>query len=63
MTCWGWPLPQCGVPHTTHSSREQIASIEFQNSVVIPEYEGFFSMRVRLPFLSSHPISQLNWKL
>src|ERR1700677_1471004 len=63
MTCWGWPLPQCGVPHKTHSSREQIASMEFQNSVVIPEYDGFFNMRLRLPFLISHPISQLNWKL
>ena len=42
---------------------EQIASIEFQNSVVIPEYEGFFSIRARLPFLISHPISQPNWKL
>src|ERR1700693_1963563 len=36
-TCCGWPLPQFGVPHSVHSSREQIASIEFQNSVVIPE--------------------------
>src|SRR5579864_645592 len=37
MTCCGCPLPQFGVPHKTHSSREQIASMEFQNSVVIPE--------------------------
>src|ERR1700704_6123019 len=36
-TCCGCPLPQFGVPHSVHSSREQIASIEFQNSVVIPE--------------------------
>jgi hypothetical protein len=34
--------------------------MEFQNSVVIPEYDGFFSMRVRLPFLISQPISQPN---
>ena len=33
---------------------------EFQNSVVIPEYDGFFTMRARLPFLISHPISQPN---
>ncbi len=31
ITCCGCPLPQCGVPHKIHSSREQIASIEFQN--------------------------------
>jgi hypothetical protein len=48
------------VPHSAHSLREQIASIEFQNSVVIPEYDGFFSIRVRLPFLISHAISQPN---
>src|SRR5579859_2780344 len=60
ITCWGWPLPQFGVPHNVHSSREQIASSEFQNSVVMPEYEGFFTIRVRLPFLISHPISQPN---
>src|SRR5436190_19771966 len=53
ITCYGWPLPQFGIPHKVHWSREQIASIEFQNSVVIPEYEGFFSMRARLPFLIS----------
>src|SRR5207245_10085287 len=60
ITCCGCPLPQCGVPQSTHSSREQIASREFQNSVVMPEYDGFFSMRVRLPFLISHPASQPN---
>src|SRR5882762_8402919 len=59
-TCCGWPLPQFGVPQSVHSSREQIASSEFQNSVVIPEYDGFFTMRTRLPFLTSHPISQPN---
>src|ERR1700685_4433352 len=59
-TCCGWPLPQFGVPQSVHSSREQIASIEFQNSVVIPEYEGFFSIRTRLPCLISHPISHPN---
>jgi hypothetical protein len=37
ITCCGCPLPQCGVPQSTHSSREQIASREFQNSVVMPE--------------------------
>src|SRR5437764_13655632 len=63
MTCCGWPLPQFGVPQSVHASREQMASSEFQNSVVIPEYEGFFTMRTRLPFLISHPISQPNWKL
>src|SRR5215467_10110167 len=63
ITCCGCPFPQFGVPHSVHSSREQIASIAFQNSVVIPEYEGFFSVRKRLPFLISHPISQPNWKL
>ena len=60
ITCWGCPLPQLGVPHKTHSSREQIASSEFQNSVVIPEYDGFFTMRTRLPFLISQPISHPN---
>src|SRR5690348_8008220 len=63
ITCCGCPLPQFGVPQRVHSSREQIASIEFQNSVVIPEYEGFFSIRTRLPFLISQPISVPNWKL
>src|SRR5689334_6124048 len=63
ITCCGWPLPQFGVPQSVHSSREQMASIEFQNSVVIPEYEGFFIILPRLPFLISHPISQPNWKL
>src|SRR5881227_1909880 len=63
ITCCGCPLPQFGVPHSVHSSREQIASIEFQKSVVIPEYDGFFSVRTRLPFLISQPISQPNWKL
>src|SRR5664279_6210703 len=57
ITCCGCPFPQFGVPHNVHSSREQIASSEFQNSVVIPEYDGFFNMRARLPFLISHPIS------
>ena len=63
MTCWGCPFPQLGVPQSVHSSREQIASMEFQKSVVIPEYEQFFSIRVRLPFLISQPISVPNWKL
>src|ERR1700732_455554 len=60
ITCCGCPLPQFGVPQSVHSSREQIASSEFQNSVVIPEYEGFFTMRTRLPCLISQPISQPN---
>src|ERR1700722_7949 len=60
ITCCGWPLPQFGVPQSVHSSREQMASREFQNSVVIPEYDGFLTMRARLPFLISHPISQPN---
>src|ERR1700733_6642362 len=60
ITCCGWPLPQFGVPHNVHSSREQIASNEFQNSVVIPEYEGFFTIRASFPFLISHPISHPN---
>lgn len=63
ITCCGCPFPQFGVPHNVHSLREQIASSEFQNSVVIPEYDGFLTMRTRLPFLISHPISQPNWKL
>jgi len=29
---------------------------EFQNSVVMPEYDGFFTMRTRLPCSISHPI-------
>src|ERR1700735_2430845 len=37
ITCCGCPLPQFGVPHKVHSSLEQIASREFQNSVVMPE--------------------------
>src|SRR4051812_34747981 len=37
MVCIGWALPQFGVPHSVHWSREQMASIEFQNSVVMPE--------------------------
>src|SRR5215475_3631510 len=60
ITCCGCPFPQFGVPHKVHSSREQIASSEFQNSVVIPEYDGFFSIRRRLPSLISHPISHPN---
>src|SRR5271167_4526638 len=36
MVCMGWPLPQLGVPHKTQWSAEQMASHEFQNSVVIP---------------------------
>ena len=36
IVCIGCPLPQFGVPHKTHSSAPQIASHEFQNSVVIP---------------------------
>jgi hypothetical protein len=56
-------LPQFGVPQSVHSALEQMASMEFQNSVVIPEYEGFLSIRVRLPCLISQPISQPNWKL
>src|SRR2546430_4420553 len=63
ITCCGCPLPQFGVPHSVHSSREQIASMERQKSTVIPEYEGFFNIRVRLPFLISQPISVPNWKL
>src|SRR5262245_60221086 len=60
ITCCGCPFPQFGVPHRVHSSGEQTASIEFQNSVVMPEYEGFFTIRTRLPFLISHPISHPN---
>src|SRR6185437_6894641 len=37
MVCCGWPLPQLGVPQSVQYSREQMASIAFQNSVVIPE--------------------------
>src|SRR6185437_13958366 len=36
IVCIGWPLPQFGVPQSVQSSREQIASQLFQNSVVIP---------------------------
>src|SRR5271165_1731882 len=36
MVCMGWPLPQLGVPHKTQWSALQMASHEFQNSVVIP---------------------------
>lgn len=60
ITCCGCPFPQFGVPHRVHSCHEQIASSEFQNSVVIPEYEGFFSIRMRLPSLISQPISHPN---
>jgi hypothetical protein len=60
ITCCGCPLPQFGVPHKVHWSREQIASIEFQNPVVNPLYEGFFSIRTRLPFFISQPISVPN---
>src|SRR5579872_967321 len=63
ITCCGWPFPQFGVPHKVHSSREQMASMEFQNSVVIPEYDGFFTILTRFPFLISQPISHPNWKL
>src|SRR5215467_6398966 len=63
MVCMGWPLPQLGVPQSVHWSREQMASIEFQNSVVIPEYDGFLNMRPSLPPLISQPISHPNWKL
>jgi hypothetical protein len=37
MVCMGWPLPQFGVPQSVQWSREQMASMEFQNSVVMPE--------------------------
>src|SRR5512135_392576 len=63
IVCWGWPLPQLGMPHSVHSSREQMASIEFQNSVVMPEYDGFLIMRPSLPPTISQPISHPNWKL
>ena len=36
MVCWGWPLPQLGVPQRVQWSREQMASQLFQNSVVMP---------------------------
>ena len=36
MVCIGWPLPQLGVPQSVQWSREQMASHEFQNSVVMP---------------------------
>ncbi len=36
IVCIGWPFPQFGVPHSVQCSRSQIASHEFQNSVVIP---------------------------
>src|SRR5690348_9820107 len=36
MVCIGCPLPQFGVPQSVQWSNLQIASQEFQNSVVIP---------------------------
>jgi len=56
IVCIGWPFPQFGVPHNTHSSASQIASHEFQNSVVIRcswilQHPPFF------PPLTSQPIS------
>src|SRR5207302_2978205 len=36
IVCIGCPLPQFGVPHSVQSSNLQMASQEFQNSVVIP---------------------------
>ena len=36
IVCMGCPLPQFGVPQSVHASRLQMASQEFQNSVVIP---------------------------
>src|SRR5208337_825931 len=36
IVCIGWPLPQFGVPHSSQWSSLQMASHEFQNSVVIP---------------------------
>ena len=49
------------LPGETPLTLEQlIASREFQNSVVMPEYEGFFNIRTRFPFLISHPISHPN---
>ncbi len=36
MVCDGWPLPQLGVPQSVQLSGPQIASQEFQNSVVMP---------------------------
>src|SRR5579885_217535 len=36
IVCIGWPLPQFGVPQSTQWSAPQMASQEFQNSVVMP---------------------------
>ena len=36
MVCMGWPFPQFGVPQSVQWPSLQIASQEFQNSVVIP---------------------------
>src|SRR5512140_2152177 len=36
IVCCGCPLPQFGVPHKVQWLRSQIASQEFQNSVVMP---------------------------
>src|SRR5712692_2926631 len=63
MTCWGWPFPQLGVPHSVQLFLLQTASHEFQNSGVIPEYPGPLTISPRLPFLILYPFSQLNWKL
>src|SRR4029079_6993963 len=60
--CWGWPLPQFGVPQKTHSSRPPSMSIEPQNRGLMPVYVGVRSTRVRLPPLIPQPISQPNWK-
>ena len=36
IICIGWPLPQFGVPQSSQWSSLQMASHEFQNSVVMP---------------------------
>src|SRR3974390_2811692 len=36
IVCIGCPLPQLGVPHKTQWLASQMASQEFQNSVVMP---------------------------
>jgi len=42
MVCIGWPLPQLGVPQENQWSALQMASQEFQNSVVM-RYSWDFS--------------------
>jgi hypothetical protein len=53
MVCIGSPLPQLGVPQSFQCLPFAMASHEFQNSGVMPEYVQFFNRRPRLPFLIS----------